>query len=166
MVKTYPPALYCNPNAFASAPKWEEDAASNGNKAIVGHIPLPKGLAKKKRGLIMMRNPIHRLRSAFPFKHAVGMNASSKEKLMASVTTVEEYVTSWTQIVQASSRRVWLIIYSDSPIHFVLVLKTVYKQTTVEGGGGIWSTHGQRPSVSARVGSKSASDCHCMLTCS
>ena len=94
LVKTYPPSVHCGPNAFATAKRWERTNTSNPKRRqsspITGHSPIPKTLLASRRGVLLLRNPLHRLRSAYRFRHSVGMNSSLKERLK-SVPNVKEF---------------------------------------------------------------------------
>ena len=79
--------------AFATAKRWQQNINGSYAKSspITGHSPIPKTLTSSRRGVLLLRNPLHRLRSAHKFYHAVGMNATQRVRLQQEARTVKEY---------------------------------------------------------------------------
>lgn len=81
-------AHLCPVDAFATARRWVQAKTS----AVKGHTALPKPLAESGQGLLMLRDPVKRLCSAFQFKHTVGMAPAQRKKLLATATTPAEFL--------------------------------------------------------------------------
>eukprot|EP00038_Savillea_parva_P013475 m.210969 g.210969 ORF g.210969 m.210969 type:complete len:439 (+) comp25331_c0_seq1:184-1500(+) len=82
LVEKYPPATYCDADSLAR--ELPPD------RCIAGHRPLAKALVYSRRGVSLFRSPRARLVSAFPYRHAVGIQPHLRPGL-DNVTTLQEY---------------------------------------------------------------------------
>jgi len=82
----YSPKEYCDDGALIPLEKNEKDAR------IAGHKPLIKRYAASGTGVVMLRSPYSRLKSAYVYLHANGIDPKLFDSLHTEVKTFEDYV--------------------------------------------------------------------------